>query len=569
MLIIWLLIFFLILILILLLLNILVVRRGPTQLERSANMDEPHASPRHGKTLVIVALALIAAVCVGTFWFLNQPPTLPAAAAVVVPAAPPPPAVASAEQVHQFCGACHAYPPADTFPKAHWRKEIRTAYDFFRDSALQMPAPSMESVSLYYENRAPLSLPPAKIEYAAAPPPVRLQPTGFRMKDQSPYPAVTNVSLGPLFDKEKRKLDIIVCDARLGQVLALQSYATPPKWHVLGQMAAPCHAEVIDLDGDGINDVLVACLGSFPGTNAKVGSVVWLKGSKDGTFTPITLLENVGRVADVQAADFRKVGKTDLVVAVFGFHQTGAILYLENHTTDWNHPVFVAKVLDDRPGSIHVCIGDIDNDGRDDIVALISQEHETIVAFVNEGANGKDGCRFRKEVIYTAPHPAYGSSGIQLVDLNGDNKLDVLYTNGDILDPPYILKPYHGVQWLENAGRFPFIHHPLTPMYGAMRAVAAEFRPGSGRKDIVAVSCLFPEVYPQRAKLNLGATVYLEQTAPGQFVRHSLEKITCDHFTCAAGDLDGSGQVQLVTGNFCWSKSHRIEDSVVVWKSMK
>ena len=292
-------------------------------------------------------------------------------------------------------------------------------------------------------------------------------------------------------------------------------------------MAAPAHAEVIDLDGDGINDVLVANLGSFPGTNAKVGSVVWLKGNRDGAFTPITLLDGVGRVADVQAADFRKVGKKDLVVAVFGFHQTGEILYLENQTTDWDHPVFFAKVLDDRPGSIHVAIGDINNDGRDDIVALISQEHETIVAFLNEGCfDAKEGCRFRKEVIYTAPHPAYGSSGIQLVDLNGDNKLDVLYTNGDILDPPYILKPYHGVQWLENQGKFPFLHHPLTPMYGAMRAVAAEFRPGSGRKDIVAVSCLPPEFYPQRKEQKLDAMVFLEQTGAWQ-VRATLNRKGC------------------------------------------
>ncbi len=292
------------------------------------------------------------------------------------------------------------------------------------------------------------------------------------------------------------------------------------------------------------------------------------QGRKDGTFTPITLLENVGRVADVQAADFRKVGKLDLIVAVFGFHHTGEILYLENHTTDWNHPVFIPRVLDPRPGSIHVAIGDVNNDGWSDIVALISQEHETIVAFLNEGATAPQGRQFRKEIIYTAPHPAYGSSGIQLVDLNGDNKLDVLYTNGDILDPPYFLKPYHGVQWLENTGRFPFTHRPLTPMCGAMRAVAAEFRPGSGRKDIVAVSFLPPELYPQRTKLNLDAMVFLEQTAPGQFVRHSLEKGSCDHLTCVAGDLDASGQIQLVTGNFCWSEGHRLEDAVTVWKGL-
>jgi hypothetical protein len=100
-------------------------------------------------------------------------------------------------------------------------------------------------------------------------------------------------------------------------------------------------------------------------------------------------------------------------------------------------------------------------------------------------------------------------------------------------------------------------------MYGAARAVAADFR-GTGRHDIVAVSCLPPEFFPQRTKRNLDAMIYLEQTAPGRFVRHALEKATCDHFTCAAGDLFGTGKVQLVTGNFCWSRGQRSEDSLVI-----
>ena len=48
----------------------------------------------------------------------------------------------------------------------------------------------------------------------------------------------------------------------------------------------------------------------------------------------------------------------------------------------------------------------------------------------------------------------------------------------------------------------------------------------------------------------LDAVVYLEQTAPGQFVRHSLEASSCDHVTCVAGDVFGSGSLDLVTGHF-------------------
>src|SRR5262249_35461370 len=150
-------------------------------------------------------------------------------------------------------------------------------------------------------------------------------------------------------------------------------YAPSPAWKVLGQAPNPAHAEVVDLDGDGIKDILVATLGSVEPSDRLSGSVVWPRGSRDGLCTPITLLEGVGRVGDVQAADFRGVGKLDLIVAVFGWRKTGEVIYLENQTTDWSHPKFVKRVLDDRHGAIHVPVADINGDGRPDFVALISQ----------------------------------------------------------------------------------------------------------------------------------------------------------------------------------------------------
>jgi hypothetical protein len=479
------------------------------------------------------------------------------------PAAPP---EAGAEQVRQFCGtACHAYPPPETFPRSAWRKEVQQAYNFFRDSDLPIDYPSQESVALYYERRAPLELPLLSVRKAPHGPPV-----SFRRKDVAPpagsgAPAISHVNLVRLFDR--RRLDVLACEMRRGQVLAWQPYAPRPAWRVLYENGPdkgfnPAHAEVVDLDGDGNPDVLVANLGYFGPTNAPCGSVVWLRNLGDGRFEPHTLLEGVGRVADVQAADFRGTGKLDLVVAAFGWRDTGEVIYLENRTTDWKKPRFEPRVLDRRHGAIHVPVGDLNGDGRPDFVALISQEHETIVAFLNEG-----GGKFRKETVYAAPHPAYGSSGVQLVDLNGDGKLDVLYTNGDSLDPPYLLRPYHSVQWLENRGRFPFEHHHLTSMYGAMRAVAADFT-GKGRKDIVAVSFLAGERFPRREELKLDSVALLEQTAPGEFVRHALETVACDHFTCAVGDLRGDGVPHLVTGNFHFVEGQKAAPALTVWENL-
>jgi len=286
-------------------------------------------------------------------------------------------------------------------------------------------------------------------------------------------------------------------------------------------------------------------------------------GNKDGTYTPHTLLKNVGRVADVRAADFRGTGNLDLVVAVFGWQREGEILLLENHhTTDWKKPDFRPRILDKRHGTIHVPVVEkgLNNSGKADFVALISQEHETIVAFINEG-----GGKFRKETIYTAPDPGYGSSGIELVDLNGDGKLDVLYTNGDTLDKPHLLKPYHGIQWLENRGKFPFAHHAIAPMYGVHRAVAADLS-GNGRLDVVAVSFLPAKEFPERQEKKLDALIVLEQTAPGKFVRHSLATGDCNHVSCAIGDVSGKGRKDLVIGNYGTPPGTA---PVVFWRNQK
>src|SRR5438128_12506875 len=46
-----------------------------------------------------------------------------------------------AEQVHQFCGACHAYPPPDTVPRALWKGEVERGYSFFRQARLPLTPP--------------------------------------------------------------------------------------------------------------------------------------------------------------------------------------------------------------------------------------------------------------------------------------------------------------------------------------------------------------------------------------------------------------------------------------------
>jgi hypothetical protein len=496
---------------------------------------------RLGSILAAVSLVVLAAVA----WATRQPRPSPRTD-VSNPATHRLVSEAGQREVERACGNCHAFPSPELFPKDLWPREVERGFKFLAKSGVPPDTPSADRVVAYYRRRAPEEL--SVLARTASPTacPARFERTEIRAVGERSAPAIAHLRFVHLSDE--RKLDLLACDMANGKGFLLKPYQPDAVLRVVTDAVRyPAHAEVADLDRDGIKDLLVAELGSESSTDERLGSVFWLKGRLDGSYQPLILANGLGRVADVQAADFDGDGDLDLVVAEFGFLATGEILCLENRTTDAERPVFVPSTVDPRHGAIHVPVADLDGDGRTDFVALISQEHETIVAFLNAGH-----CRFRPEVIYAAPHPAFGCSGIQLVDLDGDGDLDVLLTNGDSMDSS-MLRPYHGVQWLENRGSYPFRYHHLTALYGAQRALAADLD-GDGDRDI-AVACFLPESEYQdrRCKMNLDALVVLEQVAPGRFVRQCLETVTCDHVACELGDFDADGKVDLVTGNFFMS----------------
>jgi hypothetical protein len=453
-------------------------------------------------------------------------------------------------QVRAACGVCHALPPADVLPRSAWRDEIiRMMY--IRENRLpplnaqaratvQLP-PDFQQALDYYLSRAP--------EHLAAPEPwpdpsespLQFERRGMSMPDMPNTPAVSNVRL--VDPGNKKKLELLGTDMRQGVVFR-GNFDGAHELSTIASIPHPSHVTVADVDKDGTPDLLVADLGTFYPEDHDKGAVIWLRGIGQGKFSAFWL-DGWPRVADVEAADFGGNGWNDLLVAAFGWRKTGRISIMENRTANPRQPSFTEHVIDSRTGAIHAIPVDLNHDGKMDFVALLAQEHETVVAYINLG-----NYKFEQKVIYQAPHPNWGSTGIQLVDLDGDGDLDVLMTHGDTFDDG-IVKPYHGIQWLENTGTYPFVEHTLASMAGVHRAQAIDLD-GDGDLDIVA--CALLASGSDVDEKTLPALVWLEQTKKGVFVKHTIEMGVPRHATLDLGDVNQDGRPDIVVGNFSIDK---------------
>ncbi len=196
-------------------------------------------------------------------------------------------------------------------------------------------------------------------------------------------------------------------------------------------------------------------------------------------------------------------------------------------------------ILKELPGARNTFIKDMNGDNLPDIVVLMTQAREGIFIFYNSGHG-----TFEEKQVLSFPS-VYGSSYMDLADFNKDGFLDILYTNGDNADLSISFKSYHGIRIFMNDGKGNFKQSYFYPMFGASKAMAADFDL-DGDLDIAAISFFTdPKQKPHEGFL------LLDNQGKNQFKVSTFPEANHGKWMVMdVADMDQDGDADILLGSF-------------------
>ncbi|HYE87658.1 MAG TPA: FG-GAP-like repeat-containing protein [Vicinamibacterales bacterium] len=182
-----------------------------------------------------------------------------------------------------------------------------------------------------------------------------------------------------------------------------------------------------DFNSDGHNDVAAA--------NSNEPSVSFLAGNGSGTLALVAKIPISYRVWRIAAADFNADGHLDVVAA--GHQDQGVSIVFGSATG-----LTTTTANFGSGGAFDVAAGDLNDDGRPDLVVVRAFPANITAVHLNTGNPGAP--------INAAPNftlaAGFDPWGVELADFNGDSRRDILTcsTGGGII-----------VRWNNGAGSFP------------------------------------------------------------------------------------------------------------------
>jgi hypothetical protein len=187
---------------------------------------------------------------------------------------------------------------------------------------------------------------------------------------------------------------------------------------------------IADVNGDGFADVIVAnqCMNKFNCTN---GGVSVLLGNGDGTLRTASSYNSGGYNAlSVTVGDVNGDGRPDIVATSVCSQSNNCVngvvgVLLGNGNGTFKPPVTYSS---NGYGASSVAIGDLNGDGIPDLV--VDNICKTSAGCTQGGVDlllGNGGGTFQTPLVYSSD--GNNASSVALGDLNGDGKLDILTAN--------------------------------------------------------------------------------------------------------------------------------------------
>jgi len=435
----------------------------------------------------------------------------------------------------QYCGSCHLFPEPSLLPKATWTKSVLPNMAFrmglmdlldgqkyiaeedLMTVAQTLPGYPMVSeeewkhIVNYFEKNAPDELP--KIERRNIDTLTLFERSRYKNSNE-PLPLITMIKADTINKK-------IIVGTRNSSLYILNN-----KFEVdgSGKLTSPPSHVILDKN----NEMTMSIMGIMDPNDRPLGKIVTT--DPYGRVKEI-LIDSLKRPVYIEKADLNSDGLEDFIVCAFG-NYTGGIYAYENR----GNSKYIKHTISYLPGSRKTVLKDINNDGKLDIIALLTQGDEQITSFIND-----DNFNFKQKTLLRFP-PVYGSSYFEIADFNQDGLFDLLYTSGDNSDYSLILKPYHGVKIFTQETNGEFIESWHYPMHGASQAMAFDFDQ-DGDLDIAAIS-FFADYYSQPDE----GFFYFENTNQ-QFKPYKLAEAAIGRWLIMeTADIDDDGDRDILLG---------------------
>ena len=282
-----------------------------------------------------------------------------------------------------------------------------------------------------------------------------------------------------------------------------------------GVGTGPANLVVVDVNGDGRPDLVVA------NADDQTVTIRLADPARPGFFQPAIVLATPGRTPlDVAVGDLNGDGRMDIVVAASGANSV--LVFTQTATGTFNLPV--AYTVGGDPQAMTVA--DLDGNGFADIAVATTANTVSVLLQTSAGV-------FASAVDYTT---GVQPVAIKAVDLNGDGKLDLLTANyGASLSPGT-----QGLSVLIQGAPGTF----LAPVHYATgyrsTALAVGDLNGDGKVDVVVTNAGLPG--------DPGSVSVLLQdpAALGILLTPTNYRGTWGPMGVVLGDMDGDGRLDLV-----------------------